>query len=64
MFRKTLTLALLGFLLVGGATVAYGTYDGTGFLSSLATVAGMGENGKSDSKQERKHKKDRHHDDD
>jgi hypothetical protein len=65
MFKKSLALVLLGFLVVGGATVAYGTFGGAGFLPSLATVAGMGEDDHDDKPGRHAGKrKDRHHDDD
>lgn len=65
MFKKSLALVLLGFLVVGGATVSYGTLGGAGFLPSLATVAGLGEEDHGEKKAKHaKHMKERHHDDD
>jgi hypothetical protein len=43
MFRKTLTLVLTGILLVGSATVAYGTFYDQGFAASVKSVVGAGD---------------------
>lgn len=43
MFRKMLALVLLGILVVGVGTIAYGTYFDKGFAASVASVTGGGE---------------------
>lgn len=43
MYRKALALTLLGVLVMGAATLAYGTMAGPGFVSSLAGVVGGGD---------------------
>ncbi len=43
MFRKTLTLVLLGVLFMGTATLTYGTFFDKGFGASVAGIMGMGE---------------------
>lgn len=43
MFRRTLTLVLTGILLVGSATVAYGTFYDKGFAASVEGVVGAAE---------------------
>lgn len=43
MFRKTLSLVLLGILLVGGLAIGYGTFFDQGFAASVAGVIGAGE---------------------
>ena len=58
MFRKAFTLVLLGVLVMGTVTVAYGTYTGGGFLASTAALLGA-EGGHHD-----KHGGEHDHDDD
>jgi hypothetical protein len=43
MFRKTLSLVLLGILLIGTITVVYGTFFDKGFGTSVASVLGSGD---------------------
>lgn len=43
MYRKALSLVLLGILLIGGLAVGYGTFFDQGFASSVASVVGAGE---------------------
>ncbi len=44
MFKKALSMVLLGILLVGGLTIAYGTFYDSGFASSVSGMFGAGEN--------------------
>lgn len=69
MYRKALALTLLGVLVMGAATVAYGTLAGPGFVSSLAGVVGGGDgddhDGDHDREHDREHEREgRRHDDD
>ncbi|MFA7594011.1 MAG: hypothetical protein WCY26_09755 [Thiohalobacteraceae bacterium] len=43
MFRKALTLVLLGVLVMGTATVTYGTFFGNGFTASVTGALGAGD---------------------
>ena len=43
MFHKTLALALFGVLIMGAATLAYGTFFDKGFAASVAGIMNMGD---------------------
>ena len=43
MFRKILSLVLVGILVVGAGAIAYGTFFDKGFAASVASVTGGGE---------------------
>lgn len=43
MYRKALSLALLGILLIGGLAVGYGAFFDQGFAASVAGVVGAGD---------------------
>ncbi len=43
MYRKAFTLVLLGVLVMGTLTIAYGTSNGGSFLATTATLLGGGD---------------------
>ncbi|MFE8069896.1 hypothetical protein QQM79_02460 [Marinobacteraceae bacterium S3BR75-40.1] len=43
MFKKAFALVLLGIVVIGGLTVAYGTFYDKGFASSVSGLVGAGE---------------------
>ncbi len=55
MYRKAVSLLLVGLLVVGTATVAYGTFFDQGLAASVGAMFGAGEHG---------HRGDGHDDDD
>ena len=43
MFHKALTLVLLGVLVMGSATMIYGTFYDKGFAASVTGILGLGD---------------------
>lgn len=60
MYRKALALSLLGVLVMGIATIGYGTAFGDGFAQSLGAVMGQDDDDHDDDRKRKKNGHDRH----